>query len=184
MPGGDVAGSLKIPVFFQPATKPYCGPTCIKMILSFYGIRTSLENLVRLLPVTRTGMDLCSMGIFLRSLGFITVFIDKDTADAKNPVYKRTMPLFMKEGGLLIPRAMRTSDIRKALARGYPIILNTENGYGDGHFVVVRHIGKKRMTLNDPAFGTRTLSIRRVMLACHNWTGGAITIRPNRRFRR
>lgn len=175
--------SLKIPVFFQPTTKPYCGPTCIKMVLSFYGVRISLSNLVRLLPVTVTGMDLCSMGIFLRSLGFITVFIDKDTADAKNPVYKRTMPLFMKEGGLLIPRAMKTSDIRKALTRSHPIILNVENSHGGGHFVVVRHIGKRRITLNDPAYGVKTLSIKRVMSACHNWTGGAIIIRPNRRFK-
>ena len=171
--------SLKIPIFFQPINKPYCGPTCIKMILYYYGIRISLNNLVRLLPVTRAGIDMCSMGMFLRSLGLVTIFINKDSADAKNPAYKRTTPLFLKAGGLLIPRATRTVDIRKAIVGGCPVILNVENDDGGGHFVVVRRIGKKRITINDPARGLTTPSIKRVMSACHNWTGGAIIIRPH-----
>lgn len=170
--------SLKIPIFFQPTTKPYCGPTCIKMILSFYGKNFSLKELVGKLPMISTGIDMCSMGLFFMDLGFeSTIFINKNSADAKNPAYKLTTPVFIEMGGLLITRAIRISDIKKFLARKCPVILNIENSNGDGHFVVVRNVGGKRVTINCPGYGLRRLSIKRLMKACHNWTGGAIIAR-------
>ena len=89
------------------------------------------------------------------------------------------MPLFTKRGGLLISEAIRMSDIRKLLAGEYPIILNIENASGGGHYVVVRGVGRKMMTISCPRYGLKKRSIKNIMKACYNWSGGAILARPS-----
>ena len=164
-----MARPLKIPLFLQPATGPYCGPTCIKMLLAFYGKKVSLKYLVKNLPMTKTGIDMFSMGNFLNCYGLVTVFEVRGYASKK-------CKKFLKDGGILISRAVRISDIRKALARNGVVILNVKNDEGLGHYVIVKNIGRKKMTINDPADGTITQSIKRVMKACHDLTGGAMII--------
>ena len=176
-----MARSLKVPLFMQPAGKPYCGPTSIRMLLSFYGVGVSLKSLVNLLPMTSDGIDLYSMGIFLKSFGDVALFIDENSKNGKEPIYKYTIPMFKGMEGLFISSAIRTSDIRKSLAMGYPVILNIESLHrpGRGHYVVVKNIGKKRITINDPSYGQRILSIKRIMKSCHGWSGGAIILFPS-----
>jgi ABC-type bacteriocin/lantibiotic exporter with double-glycine peptidase domain len=176
-----VARPLKIPIFLQPVTKPYCGPTCMKMILGFYGIKISLNKLVKQLPMTESGIDLCSMGLFLRNFGFVATFLDGNSKSSGHVFYKSATPLFVKGGGSLINRAIRISDVKEAIAMGCPVILNIESSHnpGSGHYVVVKHVGKKRMTINDPNCGQKVLSIKKLMSACRNWSGGAIIVIPN-----
>jgi len=176
-----VARSLKIPIFLQPATKPYCGPTCIKMVLSFYRIKISLNKLVKQLPMTEVGIDLCSMGLFLRNFGFVAMFLDRNAKDGGRMFYKSAIPLFVKGGGSLIHRAIGISNIEEAITMGCPVILNIESSHnlGAGHYVIIRRVGKKRVTINDPRCGQKTLSIKKIMSACHNWSGGAIIVIPN-----
>ena len=177
----EVARPLKISIFLQPATKPYCGPTCVKMVLGFYGIKISLNKLVKQLPMTESGVDLCSMGLFLRSFGLVAMFLDSNSKDGGQVFYKSAIPLFVKGGGLLIERSIRISDVEMAIVLGFPVILNIESSRkpGRGHYVVVRGVGKKRVTINDPSYGQKTLSIKKIMSACHNWSGGAIIAIPN-----
>lgn len=177
--------SLKIPIFYQPQTKPYCGPACVKMVLAYYGVKVSLRNLIKLMPMTRNGISPYSMGGFLKALA-PTVFIDKNSA-CSCFWCKRDKRLYKEAGGVLIPRAVRISDIRLSLFKGYPVILNVTNGGSGGHYVVIRHINikKREITYNDPAYGTLKEDIDYVMGDCHDWSGGAIIVgRKGPSFRR
>lgn len=172
--------SLRIPVFLQPKIGPYCGPTCMKMILSYYGIGLTLKEIVRELPMTESGIDLCSMGIFLRNFTDVIVFINRDSLDGGNAIYEQTIPPFRKARGLLSLRSVQLPDMKLALNMGCPIILNIKSlrKADSGHYVVVRHIGKRRITVNDPGYGQRTFSIDRIVSSCHDWSGGALILMP------
>ncbi len=173
---------LKIPVFLQPKTKPFCGPACIKMVASFFGKEFSLEELAARLFMVSRGIDICSMGIFLMNLGFEPkIFINMKVISAETPFYEYKVRFFIKQGGLLIPRAIKISDIRKALAGGYPVILYTGNDKSYGHYVVIKNVGKKMITVNCPGNGLKILSIKKLLATRHNWMGGAIIVRPNRK---
>ena len=173
--------SLKIPVFLQPFDKPYCGPTCIKMVLDFYRIKISLKTLVKQLPMTKTGIDLSSVGLFLRNFGFIALFVDKEYKGGRWVWYKSAVPLFTKQGIYLIHKEIRISDMREVIAMGCPIIINIESSKNPGgrHFVVVKNIGKKRATINDPNCGQKIMSIKKLISSCHNCGGGAIVLVPD-----
>ena len=173
---------LKIPVFLQPKTKPYCGLACIKMVASFFGKEFSLGELIARIPSASRGVDMCSIGTFLMNLGFESrVFINMRVVSVKTPFYKYAIRFFIKQGGLLIPRAIKISDIRKALARGYPIILFINNEKNYGHYVVIKNVGKKMITVNCPDDGLKIFGIKRLIAACRDWGGGAIIVRPNRK---
>ena len=170
-------GPLDIPVFLQPKTKPYCGPTCLKMILSFHGKDILLKELVKKLPMTSTGIDMCSMGVFLIRLGFaVTIYIDTNSTDAKNEIYKKTKPNFINKGGRLISKGITAQDIRSTIAEGLPIILNVASSryQGSGHFIVVKNICKTKITINDPGNGMRVFTIKRIMRTCRRWNSGAL----------
>lgn len=173
---------LKIPVFLQPKTKPFCGPACIKMVASFFGKEFSLEELAARLSVFSRGIDICSVGIFLMNLGFEPkVFVNMKVVSAETPFYEYMVRFFIKQGGLLTPRAIKISDIRKALAGGCPVILYIDNVKSCGHYVVIKNVGKKMITVNCPYDGQRILGIKKLIATCRNRMGGAIIVRPNRK---
>lgn len=86
-----MARPLKIPLFFQPGDKPYCGPACLKMALAFYGQKHTLKELVSNLPMTITGIDMCAMGLLLLRMGF-SPLIYINAANAKNLCTERQFP--------------------------------------------------------------------------------------------
>lgn len=73
---------------------------------------------------------------------------------------------------------MRIRDIRKAISDKCPVILNILISDERGHFVIVRNMGNKKATINDPMLGVMVLDIKQVMKDCHDWSGGAIVVRP------
>lgn len=50
-----------------------CGPTCLSIIVSFYGKRISIEKLRKLCYATREGTSLLGIGNAAEKLGFYTV---------------------------------------------------------------------------------------------------------------
>lgn len=99
---------------------------------------------------------------------------------ARTPSYERMVKYFIKHGGLLIPRAIKISDIRKALAKGCPVILyiNHDKDFGYyGHYVVIKNLEKGIIAVNCPNSGLRMFSAKKLIKNDGICMGGAIIVR-------
>jgi len=63
---------LDIPAFKQPKDSVLCGPTCVRMVLAYHGIKVSLPKIVEKLRIIKTGIYLSDLGILLMEYNFYT----------------------------------------------------------------------------------------------------------------
>ncbi len=117
------------------------------------------------------------MGLLFLRMG-LSPLIYIDSAVAENSVYREIIPKFINNGGEIIIRPVRIRDIRQAISGKYPVILHILNSDRGEHFVVVRNMGNKKATINDPLLGVMELDIKKMMEDRHDWSAGAIVVRP------
>lgn len=144
---------VRLPPLKQPPNEPYCGPTCVKMILDFYGIKYSLKRLVKTLQ-SKDGVVITKVGIFFLKHNFkVTLstwwdyfpnrFLDladdemerealswcrkrngiKNGADR---LFRKTLHQFIGKGGKIITRPPKISEVRAVLMKKNPPILDVE----------------------------------------------------------
>lgn len=99
---------------------------------------------------------------------------------------RRSIKEFLSAGGTLTLRPVTEHDIYNALTKKVGVILNIcpDIASGEakiesyGHYVVPIRISKRNMTVNDPAYGKMSYPTKRIMLACHRWSAGALFVSP------
>jgi predicted double-glycine peptidase len=103
----------------------YCGPASLKMVLGFYGVEKSEQELVKLTGCTKKkGTGAPAILKAARSLGFSGLI--KDNCEL--------------------------SDISAFLKIGIPVIIDWFS-YDDGHYSVVVALDKNNIFLQDPELG-------------------------------
>lgn len=207
---------LPVPLFSQPATTPYCGHTCAKMILAYHGIDMPLRDIVREAGTTKCGIVPVPLGSFFLRQGFGVTIVGfdphfpphfarlpadrarraladwrrrasyRDTAD-----YRRYLPEFWSLGGVYLPRPVSPTDIREALRRHEPCILNLNVSVlrslrekEAGHYVVPISFGEQTVVLNDPSGkprGRLEYPIHEILHASYTWRSTAIFVSPEGR---
>lgn len=126
---------LKVKPFQETLYKGYCGSAILKMVLKYYGIEKSENELAKLAGVTKNG----------------------GTDD-------KTLVLVFKKFGLKtkIKNKASFSDIKKYLDKGTPAIVDwftkgrkdyPVSSVADGHYSVVVGLDKKFIYLQDPEIG-------------------------------
>lgn len=170
---------LKIPLYFQPRGKAYCGAAAAKMVLSFYGKHISLVQIAKELRLgKRRGVKMAALGRWFLLRGFNVTLIawwrglpasftrlagsalrreEVRWCRRKQNNLRRDLLRFLEAGGIFEPRPVSVQDISKSLKRGIPPILNLNvlrlwkrNGWNGGHFVVPASLGPASMVVNDP----------------------------------
>lgn len=148
--------ALQVPLFYQPCDHS-CVPTCLKMLLAYYGRRRSLAQLDAALRRAKTsGVSFSVAGTYLLGLGydvrvydwrpeFPNSFLDLGARDSHHAYlswFKRrlrngTLPdiecmfghqKFIDAGGLFLPRPCRPNELKSALTAGIPPIVGVNTG--------------------------------------------------------
>lgn len=216
-----MSNMLKVPLIFQPRRKPYCGHTCSKMILKFHGVNKRLLDIVQAMPTKKNGIDAVSLGTYFLEQNFDVVvklwlkefpsrFINlpedevapsllrwakrkvkrKNSGPNENE-YRRSIPRFIRAGGKIIPGPVSLADLKNALNKKLPPILNLDVSvmYGlkhknAGHYVIPVSIKNRQITINDPNSrhgGIKTYAEEQILHACYSWSSGALFIKPKKR---
>lgn len=208
--------SCRVPLFFQPKGQPYCGAVASKMVLAYHGRNYSLRRIVREMGVRRTrGIDLPSMGSWflenefdatlvacLKCLPprFVSLSPEKvndevlrwcrrkvEEPDHLRRLYRRVLPQFLERGGVFVPRPVAMCDLKNALRRKEPPILNLTVGglYGirtwsAGHYVVPAAFKGREVMINDSSSrgGRKRYTADELLHACYAWTSGALFVKP------
>lgn len=61
---GEIMNTIDVPIYRQPLTEPYCGPTCVKMVLAYHGQHVPIEKLVQQIGINKAGTDIVNMGMY------------------------------------------------------------------------------------------------------------------------
>lgn len=104
----------------------YCGPACLKMILSFYGIKKSEDELAELTKTTRDKG--CS---------------EKEIVKAAE---KFGLKGFIKQNSTI-------KELKELNKKGTPVIVDWFSPEEEGHYSVVVDINDKKIKIADPRFG-------------------------------
>lgn len=137
---------MKLKLKHYSQKKDYtCGPTCLKMVLEYYGTKISRAKIIKLCKTTRKeGTTNKNMVKAARELGF-NVFA----------MHER-----------------RVTEVTRNLHKGYPVIVSfTDPKLKDGHYSVVigYHQKKKQLVLADPYHGVdHTHSLKEFSKYWHN----------------
>lgn len=120
---------LKVRSFKQPAK--LCGPTSLRMVLDFYGVKITEKEIIKLAKYDEKKMD------------------KKDNTGAKrlaDGAKSLGFQAFVKDNS-------RLEDVRHyVLKKKVPVIVNWFSET-EGHYSVVVDIDKKQITLRDPETG-------------------------------
>ena len=107
-------------------SKGFCGPASLKMVLEFYGIKKSEQELARKTGSTR----------------------NRGTSEARLARTARNFGLKVH-----VKENANIGDIRKYIAKNIPIIVDWFSPEEAGHYSVVVGIDKKNIYIADPHFG-------------------------------
>lgn len=211
--------SCRVPLFFQPKGKPYCGAVASKMVLAYHGRSYSLRRLVSEMGVRKTrGIDLPTMGSWFLENDFDATIVvcleclpprfvslspgrvnkevlrwcrrEVKNKDDERRLYSRTLPGFLKSGGILVPRPVTLRDLKNALRRKEPPILNLTVGglYGirtwnAGHYVVPVAFKGREVTVNDSNRrygGRKRYTVDELLHACYAMRSGALFVKSRK----
>jgi hypothetical protein len=208
--------AINVPLLLQPKNEPFCGPACARMVLAFHGRKITLKKVVSAMKMTGTGVDIATLGNFFLEKDFnVTIEMWLDSfpnrfiglrrgveqellrwcrrgsakIDGRNKIYRKTIPRFIGQGGLLIPKPVSCQKLRAAIRKRCPPILNLnmatiyelQRRREAGHYVVPTHVAKDRITINDPSRnhgGVKTYPTELILHASYIWSAGAIFIEP------
>lgn len=106
-------------------------------------------------------------------------------AEREGASYRKTLPLFIKNGGKVFPRPVCVRDIKAALSQERPPILNLNMAilfqkrkrYA-GHYVVPVDWGEDIVVVRDPAVGEYHYDLHLVLHALYSWRSGALFVTP------
>lgn len=125
----------------------YCGPSCLKMVLDYYGIEKSEKELVRLSGTSKhgvTGEDMLKVAKKFKLKGFI-----KDNVDIK--------------------------DLRKYVNKKKIPVIVSWFSEDDGHYSVVVNLDRENIYLQDPYLGhVRAMSIKKFKRLWFDFAGDYI----------
>lgn len=116
--------NLPIPPFLQK-TEYDCGPASLKMVLNYFGIKPKYNELNKLSKCDSNGTDSLAMVRALKRLGI------------EAHAYE----------------FCSLADLRSWNARGLPVIVAWFSPAPGSHWSVVKSVGNKRITLQDPGIG-------------------------------
>lgn len=130
---------LSVPLFKQ-STDYTCGPTVLRMIFAYYGIKRSEEELAnRMKTNEREGTK---------------------NEQLEDESRREGLFVYAKNGGTI-------EEVQKYVRKSVPVIVNFIEEGGEGHYAVVVDIGDKHLVLNDPYYEKqKTLLISDFLL---NW---------------
>ena len=113
---------LSVPLFKQ-STDYTCGPTVLCMVLAYYGITRSEEELRDQMKVNeREGTK---------------------NEQLENEARREGLFVYAKNGGTI-------EEIRKYVEENIPVIVNFIEEGGEGHYAVVVDVGNEHLVWNDP----------------------------------
>ena len=107
-------------------SKGYCGPACLKMVLSAYGINKSEKYLANITKTSRT--EGCDEGNIVRA------------------AEKFCLKGYVKQNSSI-------KEVKKLVKRGVPVIVDWFSPEEAGHYSVVVGFEKGKIILADPHFG-------------------------------
>ena len=146
--------SFSVTAVKQPRGSPLCGPACVSMVLSRYGIRRSMAAIAKALPMTKKGVLNAPLGTYFLREGYdVTMFywvrglrprfmgtrtynalgralgapltINASDGDRKSwPAAVRSMRTFLDAGGELRLEPVQAHHVETALRRDMPPIVN------------------------------------------------------------
>lgn len=145
---------LRVPMLYQAANTPNCGPVCVQMVCAAHGRPVSLEDIVNALPVTKKGVYPAELAGYFLDNGFrvsLNVHLKEfpnsfdyvDDGQAQVLLaewlseYRRTVQYwllkkngrstlaeFHSRGGTIVPKRATVDDLWGSLVRGVPPIMN------------------------------------------------------------
>jgi ABC-type bacteriocin/lantibiotic exporter with double-glycine peptidase domain len=116
---------LKIKLFQQ--TKGFCGPSSLRMILGFYGIKKTEKEVAGIIGETREGCSTDKVVSAIKKLGFKVEY---------------------KVGSSI-------AELQKITDKGIPVIIYWTR-HGGGHFSVVYGVKNNRVYIADPRLKRKT----------------------------
>lgn len=137
-----------MPYIAQKKGSVDCGPACLMMVLEYYGIKKTINELKKELKIHKVGTYATQLGIYLLENGFAVeivtqnpgLFTIKDRKRTtkqllreikefskipKNRKHKKSLDYyekFFKKGGMLKVKIPNTEDIKKEISQGRPLI--------------------------------------------------------------
>jgi predicted double-glycine peptidase len=147
---------LKVESFQETLHDNMCGPASLKIILSYFGVEKSEQELAELVGKTNLGTNDTGIKFAAEALGFKVAINNESSFD----------------------------DIQKWLDRGVPVIVNwftrgradyTNSDVADGHYSVVSGLDQNNIYLQDPEIGEeRTINRNDFMKVWFDFTGDII----------
>ncbi len=142
---------LKVPLHFQPQGSPDCGPTCVQIILGYYGINRALKDLRAQLHYGEMGTTAFDNGSLFLADGFSVTAVmanpllfPGDQIEAlsnraklrrhlnqfnkKNPKWgdnMSTLRTYLNRGGDIRPEIPTFEHIKAAIDAGNPLLTGT-----------------------------------------------------------
>lgn len=107
----------KYPIYKQPDTMD-CGPTCIRMIASYYGAQIGLEQLKELTETTREGSNLLFLSKAAEQIGFRTLGVNVNFEKLQDEVPLPCIAHFDQGHFVVVYAVTRTKVIIGDPARG------------------------------------------------------------------
>lgn len=74
----------KFPLYMQPKDSDVCGPTCLKMIASYYGIEVDLDSLIKQTNTIQLGASMLALSEAAEKIGFKPIGIKIKSSELSN----------------------------------------------------------------------------------------------------
>lgn len=155
--------------------RPDCGPACAQMVLTYFQIPSTLEEVIGQLPLTHYGIDIMNLGIFLSRKGLhMRLFFDRSNLGPSNTTYERLLAEFIESGGEIEWRQIEYVHIENAIVDRRPVILliPKETSPSAGHYVVAHRINETGIMFNDPGSSRVKRESTRKLIAESKKRGG------------
>lgn len=150
-----------------------CGPTCVAMILNYFGVEATPNKLYDFLPDKKPG-DYTSFVELARIAGKYDVKLDR-----QRPRNRKNALAVLREG-------IDQNRPVLVLVKYQPWQFKTKNIFKGGHFVVVTGYDDDTITFHDPLFREKDVDLSpgshfkmSTDLFCAGWGGFHWTVNPN-----